>query len=98
MMSEIDPAVADIFAQMETTAMLLAYIHRIEGRDGLVRLLDGWPKASLINAADELAEMEMPLVAEGLPTTLRSQRIHSRSIPPTGATGIAVPMVTSPAF
>jgi hypothetical protein len=44
-----------------------AALASFEGRDGLLWLLnDGWNKASLINAADELAEMEMPLVAEAV--------------------------------
>jgi hypothetical protein len=66
MMTEIDPDTAKIFAQMETAGMLLSYIHRIEGRDGLVRLLDGWPKATLMKAAVELAAMEMPDIAEAV--------------------------------
>jgi hypothetical protein len=60
---------ASIFAELETTAMLFAYIFKIEGRDGLLRLLtdsaaSGWSKASLLQAADELMQMEMPAVAE----------------------------------
>jgi hypothetical protein len=60
---------ASIFAELETTAMLFAYIHKIEGRDGLLWLLNeseakGWPWASLMNAADELTQMDMPAVAE----------------------------------
>jgi hypothetical protein len=54
---------------METTGMLFSYIHKIEGRDGLLWLLNespasGWPKASLLKAADELTAMDLPLVAE----------------------------------
>jgi hypothetical protein len=66
-----EDSAADVFAGMDSAAMIYAYIHRIHGMDGLVAVLnasvnDQWTKASLTRAADELAEMDMPIIAEAI--------------------------------
>ena len=64
-------APADPFEQFDSPAMIYAYIHRIHGIDGLQTLLnatveDQWTKASLEQAADELAQLalDMPALTE----------------------------------
>jgi hypothetical protein len=61
----------DIFAEMDSPAMIYAYVHRIHGLDGLQAVLnatveDQWTKASLTQAADELTQLalDMPALAE----------------------------------
>ena len=69
LMTEETPA--DIFSEMDSAAMIYAYVHRVLGMDGLLAVLnasveDQWTKASLERAADELAEMDMPIIAEAI--------------------------------
>ena len=67
MTEAVEPA--DVFAQMDDLAMLFAYLYRHHGLEGFMALLDAsapWTKASLMKAAEELMQLDMPDLAEAI--------------------------------